>query len=890
MTKGKSTWKYNKLLTGRRNYFLPGGALNSLQRGIADNFPGVAPEVAGVGGLYGKQPDLGNTSIDKGQGGNTGGIGLAASIGSIGMQAVSDIAGMINNIQSNDVKQRANGLITQIGARQAKAQTAGDTFDLLANDIANTADIQNVTAKQLGAKGAGQMFGEAFVAGNKGFAAGAGLGPLAGGISATASTGLNIIGNLIRNSQAKKQAERVNEVIAYTKDFNDRSLLNRAGNLSLDQMRGLETNYAAMGGKVNTGDFTNGLVSINSGGSHESNPYEGVPFGIDQEGTPNLVEEGETVFNDYVFSKRLKVPKAIRNKYKMRGEKEISFADMSKYLAKESEERPNDPISMRGLEAYMSDLASAQEGIKETQQVKQFALGGKLFDGGGDTNRGNQTVNFDNRTKGLYFGKSSELFNPYADDGTINWDIMYGPDSPYTQRRQFVLDHWDDPQVQEWLSRYAEGINNYNKGREGYLPITKNDITKDIFYNRTSDKHWGGFHAGVDYAGDPTRNIKILHMLRSTDGTSSMPESDIYYSGRNAQTGYTWDERFKDQYERLDNGKYTTEYDPKTNTETRTYFYAPLSKRQDRYYIKDGDSYKLVEDKDPYNYIKNLGKYSLADQKANDVKGTDFYYDPSKEDPKLKKLPTWMRHIPTVGLGIASITDAAGWTNKPDYSNADAILEATRGAGTYQPVKFKPVGNYLTYKPFDRNFYINSMNADANATRRALMTTAGGNRGTAMAGILSAGNNYQNQIGNLARQAEEYNFGLRSQVEGFNRDTDNINSQGFLQADMANQKALLEARDFSLKGTMSAAEMRERARLASEQAKGANISGFLNSIGDIGRENMAWNWRNFGLETDSFGHVGTDQYGWLGNTRTKKSKSNKASRGSRIKRKKELTI
>ena len=117
-------------------------------------------------------------------------------------------------------------------------------------------------------------------------------------------------------------------------------------------------------------------------------------------------------------------------------------------------------------------------------------------------------------------------------------------------------------------------------------------------------------------------------------------------------------------------------------------------------------------------------------------------------------------------------------------------------------------------------------------------------------------------------------------VEDFNRGTNTTNSQGFLQADIANQKALMDSKELALKGTMTAAEMRERARLASEQAKSANLSGFITSLGDIGRENMAWNWRNFGLETGSFGNVGE----------SKRLLTNTGAKGGKLKRKKGLTI
>lgn len=90
--------------------------------------------------------------------------------------------------------------------------------------------------------------------------------------------------------------------------------------------------------------------------------------------------------------------------------------------------------------------------------------------------------------------------------------------------------------------------------------------------------------------------------------------------------------------------------------------------------------------------------------------------------------PTWMRYIPAFASGVMSITDAIGLTNKPDYGEAESILEAARNAGTYTPIRFRPVGNYLTYKPFDRDFYTNKLNAEASAARRAILNTSGGNR------------------------------------------------------------------------------------------------------------------------------------------------------------------
>lgn len=523
--------------------------------------------------------------------------------------------------------------------------------------------------------------------------------------------------------------------------------------------------HHAFGGELNTqgGDFTNGLLYIDNGDSHENNPYEGVQLGMDSEGVPNLVEEGETVFNDYVFSRRLMVPKAIRNKYKMGSKKGITFADMSKKLAKESEERPNDPISMRGLEAFMTDLAIAQEGIREAQQPRQYAQGGRLFEDGG---------------------------------------------------------------------------------------------TKD------------------------NRKIITRHMLRGTDGLTEMPEEAYYYDGRNTSTGKLWNEAFGEKYTILDNGKYTSEYNPATNTETRTYFYTPYNKKKkgvNRYYKKNSSGkYELVSGSNPYLDIQNSGNYRQVRSIANDQDGTDYYYDPEEAAQGYEVLPTYSRYLPAVSLGIANITDAMGITNKPNYSSAEAINEASKNIAKYQPVKFNPNGNYLTYKPFDRDYYITKMDAEANAARRALLNTSGGNRSTAMAGILAADNNYLNKIGDLSRQAEEYNLAQRQKVEDFNRGTNTTNSQGFLQASSDNQKTALAANEAMLKGIMASEELRNKERLIADQARSANLSGFITALGDIGRENMGWNWRNFSIATGA--PIGNEERRLL------------SAKGGKIKRKKGLTI
>ena len=172
---------------------------------------------------------------------------------------------------------------------------------------------------------------------------------------------------------------------------NDPEAIKFRNNYNLD-MNGDYYKYVpkkkAFGGELNThgGDFSNGVTFINNGGTHEQNPFEGVPMGIAPDGKPNLVEEGEVLYNDYVFSNRLHpTDKELKESNLPKKYKGHTFALIAEDMSKESAERPNDPISKRGLEASLGKLASLQEeqrmkkGKIGTQQM--MACGGRKFAG-----------------------------------------------------------------------------------------------------------------------------------------------------------------------------------------------------------------------------------------------------------------------------------------------------------------------------------------------------------------------------------------------------------------------------------------------------------------------------------------------------------------------------
>lgn len=159
-----------------------------------------------------------------------------------------------------------------------------------------------------------------------------------------------------------------------SKDYLASVIPNAANKINIQNELNLKQNYASFGGNLNTAgaDFTTGMKHINTGDTHENNPYEGVPMGVDPQGTPNLVEEGETIYNDYVFSDRLKVPKQKikKGQTKFTQEEKIlhkyegkTYADAAKKAEKDSgvDERPNDNIAKRGFETILEILAQSQE-------------------------------------------------------------------------------------------------------------------------------------------------------------------------------------------------------------------------------------------------------------------------------------------------------------------------------------------------------------------------------------------------------------------------------------------------------------------------------------------------------------------------------------------------
>ena len=209
-------------------------------------------------------------------------------------------------------------------------------------------------------------------------------------IGAAVGNTIGIGSSLLGRNTANKEKKRLDKLAATTEARVGANSQNAVEATNAMNFLNASKDVYAEGGPIQYGStFNNGVNIINTGGRHEENSNGGVQQGIAPDGLPNLVEEGEVIYKDFVLSNRLKMPKQFKAKYRFGG---TTYAEAAKRAQKESENRPNDPISKRGLDRNMELLAQKQEEEKiKNEPINEpvvqmpidtsFATGGPLVTG-----------------------------------------------------------------------------------------------------------------------------------------------------------------------------------------------------------------------------------------------------------------------------------------------------------------------------------------------------------------------------------------------------------------------------------------------------------------------------------------------------------------------------
>jgi hypothetical protein len=618
----------------------------------------------------------------------------------------------------------ANAGINDITDYRNAYKAFGDTrysgdYSTLLDAYRSNQLMNNPSYEDIRGMSSGEIGGNILKSGLQGFTAGIAAGPIWGAVGAALGTlgaGLGAVVGKKRALNAQKELERDRQNAINNNFLNyNYAVRNATANNQYDML----ANLMALGGKID--EYPTEITEIETGGTHESNPLGGVPFGVDSEGTPNLLEEGEVVFNDYVFSKRLPFSEELKKKYKIKGSKNMSFADAAKSVKKSIEERPNDFISKNGMRDKMSSLIAEQENLKEMLQMKEVAKASN-----------------DMIKKNRKFAEGGPLpLNPDAE--------------------KYVLNDMDD---------------NAYKGLVDLIGLNKKHYDKAI-----NDRNYL-----IDYA---------------KSGTIGPAFNAI-------ENAYATNELYK-----------IANKLPGINPQHSLQLGAPVIQQP--------------------SAVKNTDLDLTLD---NDHTGDPNYRQQNKG------YATWMRYAPVIGAGLNVMTDLLGLTNKPDYSDINNIWDVALQSKKNPDITAPVIGNYATFRPLDTLYYANQQAAQAAATRNAIQQNANGNRAMAMSGILAADRNAQNALGNLYRQAEEYNNQQRLAVEGFNRDTNKYNADNILKARIVNKQDRDNSTKLLYDAAVKKAMLKDQIDARIGAARSLNLTNLFDNIGKIGKENMSFNMVN----------------------------------------------
>ena len=210
-------------------------------------------------------------------------------------------------------------------------------------------------------------------------------------------------------------------------------------------------------------------------------------------------------------------------------------------------------------------------------------------------------------------------------------------------------------------------------------------------------------------------------------------------------------------------------------------------------------------------------KLQVSDDDINDnnLPGRDWLGD------ALSSAPIWGSAL---GLALALSNKAKG----PNFKN---FADAEKTIGSIGDVTSERIGDYMKYKPSDKMYLVNQLNPNTAANRRFILNSSGGNRGTAIAGLLANDATAQNAIANAFYKGDDVNWGRYKDTANFNRGTNIFN------AEQTNKVALANMSNRAAKGNLQLklGAYKEAIEKGLQDAVAANLTSLFNNIGELGK-------------------------------------------------------
>ena len=746
---------------------------------------------------------------------------------------------------SKGIGEAASLLTTGIGDiiknSQSQLQINNPTTDF--SKINSLEDLNNI---QRGSTNLHELKGlntkdylDPFIKGAQGAMAGLNFGPwgaLAGGVAGTALG----IGSTVAKAATYKRDLRD----AFNMEGNLLKDYNIAFNTGLNNIRRRERrnlgflnssllyngNKAAQGGQL---DMANNYDTniVNSGGTHEQNPYGGVQMGVDSQGTPNYVEEGEVRWKDYIFSNRIQISDDILkqlglSKKNVKGDN-ITYADMAKRILKTHEDTPNDPISKRSVEKMLSSLAQAQEYQKLAEQAAQYNMSPEEYmqyqqqaqaqqqmeqqamqqQGGGYNEQQMAQINQLAQQYGVSPDEVMQMMaqeedgqgvgQPYQDEplyaaygGYIPFNMAYNNKGPAIRKLA--------------LGGYASGnpygfVNAY----DDYL-LRRSHIVPAGNYFGDGGKFNYDKNRGIDHASEEAEDyVEKAKRIRRITMQQILSYNNINKFNR---TRKGWTDLSLDDITLENFNKWA--FDGKW-----------------------GGWHRLPTDKSLYGFAEPASPATpAATPKAaetptdnngnspwNNGKVTYIEGEPYKTPAGEQALINVGRYAPLFGNALASAL------LEKDFTFANDIDRL------YKPLSYRPVGMYQGYRPYNAFEALNNLTTSRNAAVNRYRNNAGGNAALANLYQHMADDSYNRGVGSMIREASDYNDRVRNAA---------IAQRNQLDAQNESRRSAIEAANYSNWITIkeAAAKAREEERLAYEQAKAQLMEDSFNMLHDISTE------------------------------------------------------
>lgn len=698
---------------------------------------------------------------------------------------------------------------------------------------------------------------------------GGGIGAAVGGIVGLGAGAIGMISNTIGAKQNERQYYRDQSNAADFAMGNWNTARNTFASNQFDDALKSFYRSAEYGGLLGThgSDFSNGIKYINVGGTHEQNPNDGVLMGVDEEGVPNLVEEGEVIFNDYVFSARLKPSKKALND-SLIGDKYLgmTYAEIAEKLAEKSEEMPNDKIEQNTLDANFLRLIT----IQEEQRAKNEQRQANKFSGGGP-----MTQNEYNNRISEFKRQARKYASQYAEKGTDNYNKLYESKlaelSADTEREWAEVQASNEKARGEWTER-NERLNaiasymqkngfkvpklfdsmskqeriNYNKLEQYYNELVNSGALKPMAGNQDEvaameaelEKNYP-----IDKVVEQVAEEQAAKTAQETVGStpsSSNPSASATGSSSTANGSGTRAPIREGNVVRPDltnarvgNGQ--IQYDRNQNGE--------------EFENQQSNSREKLNAIQPKHLPNEPTLESAMGVKPETLHDTDrewisTYTGPGVEgEEEPKDYSYLLRYAPVLGNALALLG------NRKDYSDVHRFEGMTANPRT---VRFSPIGTYIRpnlVAPSEMSTPIENQMANE---RNYISNNSLGNSTASNNYMLASDYLGNSRIGAAYLQGKQYNAEQRQKAAAYNLGIDQYNSEGSFKEQQQN----MALNNYYLQRALYDYNMRNNIDMAYNQARSSNLTALFNNLGNIGLDTFNANRANgvFDYYTDRYGY------------------------------------